>query len=151
VISGVTVRPLKRLKDSRGEVRHALKSTDPEFTKFGEVYFSSVNPGFVKGWHIHKKMTLNYAAVSGRARLVLYDERPNSPTKGKVQVIELSLRKYSLVTIPPGVWNGFKCVGSQPALIVNCASHPHDPAEIARLNPFANHIPYSWGQCKGGG
>ncbi|MBI3551261.1 MAG: dTDP-4-dehydrorhamnose 3,5-epimerase family protein [Elusimicrobia bacterium] len=151
MIAGVSVRPLKRLRDARGEVRHMLKRADPEFSRFGEVYFSSVNPGFVKGWHIHKKMTLNYAAVSGRAKLVLYDERRDSKTFGKVQEIELSLRKYCLVTIPPGVWNGFKCLGSQPALIANCASHPHETGEIARLNPFANHIPYNWGIAKGGG
>ena len=150
-LAGVEVHALSRLKDVRGEVRSMLRRDDPWFSRFGEIYFSVVNPGYVKGWHLHKKMTLNYAAVSGRAKLALYDERPKSKTRGRVQEIELELDAYALVTIPPGVWNGFKCLGSAPAVIANCATHAHDPKEISRLDPFDNHIPYRWGIAKGGG
>lgn len=150
-IAGVEVRPLRRLKDVRGEVRHMLSRGDPWFAKFGEIYFSVVNPGYIKGWHVHKKMTLNYAVVAGQAKLALYDERPGSKTKGRVQEVLLSLDAYALVTIPPGVWNGFKCLDGEPAVIANCATHPHDPKEIARLDPFDNRIPYRWGFAKGGG
>jgi len=150
VIAGVALHPLSRIKDARGEIRHFLKRTDPWFDKFGEVYFSAVNPGWVKGWHIHKRMTLNYVVVSGRAKLVLYDPRKGSKTFKKVQQIDLSLENYFLVTIPPGVWNGFKGLGKEPALIANCATHPHDFKEILRLDPFSNDIPYDWGKAKGG-
>jgi dTDP-4-dehydrorhamnose 3,5-epimerase len=42
------------------------------------------------------------------------------------------------------VWNGFKGVGTSMALVANCATTPHDPAEITRLDPLTNHIPYDW-------
>jgi dTDP-4-dehydrorhamnose 3,5-epimerase len=150
MISGVVVRPLKRIKDSRGEVRHMLKRSDPSYTRFGEIYFSVVNPGWVKGWHIHTRMTLNYAIVSGKAQLVLYDARTRSKTRGKFQKFVLSLDNYFLVTIPPGVWNGFKGLGKEPAVVANCATHEHDFKEILRLDPFGTDIPYDWGKCKGG-
>jgi dTDP-4-dehydrorhamnose 3,5-epimerase len=89
-------------------------------------------------------MTLNYAVVRGTIKLVLYDERPDSRTKGEVQEIFMGEGKYCLVTIPPMVWNGFKGVGTEPAIVANCATIPHDPVEIERLDPFKNHIPYDW-------
>ncbi len=128
-----------------------LRSTDPWFRKFGEIYFSLVKPGYVKGWHLHKRKTLNYAIVSGQATLVLYDERLGSKTRGRIDEIKLRLTDYALVTVPPGLWNSLLCVGKEPALIANCATLPYDEKDIVRLDPFDNRIPYEWGKRKGGG
>ena len=49
-----------------------------------------------------------------------------------------------MVRIPPLVWNGVKGISASPAMIANCASHPHDPDEISRLDPFTDRIPYDW-------
>ena len=49
------------------------------------MYFSVVYPGAIKGWHLHKKMVINYAVPFGRIKLVLFDPREDSPTKGEVQ------------------------------------------------------------------
>ena len=144
MIDGVRVVPLARIADERGTVMHMLKRTDPHFTEFGEIYFSTVYPGVVKGWHRHREMTLNYACIHGRVKLVLYDDRPDSPTHGELMELFLGPDAYSLVQIPPGVWNGFKGVGVKPAIVANCASIPHDPDEIVRLDPFTARIPYRW-------
>ena len=143
-ISGVSIRALMQITDERGKIMHMLKSTDPHFEKFGEIYFSTVYPGVVKGWHLHTAMTLNYAVVCGVIKLVLYDDRADSPTKGEVQEIFLGESNYALVTIPPLVWNGFKGMGTTPAIVANCATLPHDPAEIQRLDPRSPAIPYNW-------
>ena len=143
-ISGVSILSLKQIPDERGKIMHMLKSTDPHFEKFGEIYFSTVYPGIVKGWHIHTQMTLNYAVVSGMIKLVLYDDRPDSPTKSEIQEIFLGESNYALVTIPPLVWNGFKGTGTVQAIVANCATIPHDPAEMQRLDPLACKIPYNW-------
>jgi dTDP-4-dehydrorhamnose 3,5-epimerase len=144
MIEGVAVRPLKRLVDERGEVRHMLRRDDPHFSKFGEIYFSVANPGFVKGWHLHKRMTLNYAVVSGRIHFCLYDARDHSKTKGKFEELSLGLDNYALVSVPPGVWNGFEAEGSEPAVVANCADEPHAADEIVREDPFVKHIPHKW-------
>ncbi len=143
-IHDVRVTPLRRIPDERGAVLHMLRRDDPAFERFGEIYFSLVYPGVVKGWHIHKRMTLNYAVPVGMVKLVCYDDRPDSPTRGVVQELHVGELGYSLVTIPPLIWNGFKGEGVSPALVANCASEPHDPEEIERLDPFANEIPYDW-------
>lgn len=144
MIEGVAIRPLKQIQDERGKVMHMLKRDDPWFEKFGEIYFSVVYPGVIKGWHLHKVMTLNYAVVSGIIKLVLYDDREGSPSRGQVQEIFTGQDNYALVTIPPNVWNGFKGIGTAPAIVANCATIPHDPAEIVRLDPFTKSIPYDW-------
>lgn len=136
--------PLRRIPDERGTVMHMLRRTDPHFLEFGEIYFSTVYRGVVKAWHRHRDMTLNYACIHGRIKLVLYDDRPGSPTSGELMEIFLGTDNYSLVQIPPAVWNGFKGMSDPWAIVANCCTHPHDASRSSRLNPFENHIPYDW-------
>lgn len=143
-IHDVVVTPLRRIPDERGAVFHMLREDSPMFDRFGEVYFSVAYPGVVKGWHIHQRMTLNYAVPVGMVKLVCYDDREGSPTRGAVQEIHVGELNYVLVTIPIMVWNGFKAEGTKPALVANCATIAHDPEEINRLDPFDNEIPYDW-------
>jgi dTDP-4-dehydrorhamnose 3,5-epimerase len=144
MIVGIQIHPLRQIPDERGKVMHMLRCDDPHFEGFGEIYFSLVYPGVVKAWHLHKRMTLNYACVTGMVKLVLYDDRDGSKTKGELQEVFLGESNYSLVKVPPGIWNGFKGIGTSPAIVANCATLAHDPQEIVRLNPFDNHIPYNW-------
>ncbi len=145
MIEGVTVTPLKQIVDERGKVMHMLRCDSAVFRSFGEIYFSCVYPGAIKGWHLHRKMILNYAVPVGNIKFVLYDDRDNSPTKGNAQEIFMGQDNYVLVTVPPLVWNGFKGIGDVTALVANCASIPHDPDEIVRMDPFDKKVPYDWG------
>lgn len=144
MIEGVVVTPLKQIADERGKVMHMLRATDPHFRSFGEIYFSCVWPGAIKGWHIHRRMTLNYAVPHGHIKFVLYDDRHDSPTRGELTELFLGPDNYCLVTVPPLVWNGFKGIGTELAIVANCASIPHDPEEIDRMDPFDPRIPYDW-------
>jgi len=144
MIHGVIITPLKQIFDERGKVMHMLREDSPAFTRFGEIYFSCVHPGAIKAWHLHKRMTLNYAVISGEIKCVLYDDRPDSPTCGKVQEYFLSPENYNLLTVPPLVWNGFKAIGDRSAIVANCATMPHDPDEIERKPAFDSGIPYDW-------
>ena len=145
MIQGVVIKPLKRIPDERGGVFHMLRNDDPEFKKFGEIYFSLIYPGAIKAWHLHQKMTLNYAVPVGMIKLVLYDPRDDSPTKGEMMELYVGEQNYYLIQIPVGVWNGFKGLGTTTALVANCATEPHDPEEIVRMDPHHNTIiQYNW-------
>lgn len=143
-IQGVVVSERRQIVDERGKIMHMLRSDDPEFGKFGEVYFSWANPGVIKAWHLHTKMTLNYTCPYGLIKLVLWDGRDGSPTKGELMQIFLGPENYKLVQVPPGVWNGFKGVATHPSMVCNCADLAHDPEEIKRMDPFDPMIPYDW-------
>ena len=144
MINGVQINPLRQIPDERGKVMHMMKAEDAVFASFGEIYFSRVYPGAVKAWHLHDRMTINYAVPHGKIKLVLFDDRADSSTNGEIQEIFLGEDNYQLVTIPPFVWNGFKGIGTETALVANCASIPHDPNEITRLDPDDCFIPYNW-------
>lgn len=144
MIKGVEVIPLKQVVDERGKIMHMLRSDAKHFEKFGEIYFSIVYPDVIKGWHLHKIMVLNYAVVSGMIKLVLFDGRKKSPTRGELMELFIGEDNYCLVKIPSGVWNGFKGIGRKAAIVANCATIPHDPGEITRLDPFSKKIPYKW-------
>ena len=144
MIDGVRVTPLRQIPDERGKVMHMLRADDPHFEKFGEIYFSTVYGGVIKGWHLHERMTINYAVPVGAIKLVLFDDRAGSPTKGELQELFLGDANYTLVTVPPKIWNGFKGIAQPYSVVANCATIPHDPAEITRLDPFSPKIPYKW-------
>lgn len=144
MIDGVRIFPLRRIQDERGAVMHMLRQDDPHFERFGEIYFSIIYAGIIKGWHLHSRMTINYAVVDGSIKLVLFDQRPGSKTKGELQEIVFGQMNYQLVRVPPGVVNGFTAVGGERAIVANCADIPHDPTEITRIDPFTPDIPYDW-------
>ena len=144
MIDGVKVIPLRQIVDERGKIMHMVKATDPHFVGFGEIYFSCAWPGAIKAWHIHTRMTVNNAVMVGRAKLVMYDMREKSSTRGVLQEVFFGEDNYCLVQIPPGIANGYKAYGDRMVVMANCASEPHDPTEMLRVDPLSPDIPYDW-------
>ena len=144
LIEGVRIIKKKVITDDRGKILHMLKNTDDGFNKFGEIYFSYVYPKKIKAWHIHKKMTLNYIAAYGKIKLVLYDDRDNSKSKGALQELTLSNDNHLLISIPPMIWNGFTSADDNLAVLANCSDIPHDKNEILRVDFDNPKIPYKW-------
>jgi dTDP-4-dehydrorhamnose 3,5-epimerase len=145
MISGVQISPRKIIPDERGKIMHIMKSTDNQYNTFGEVYCSTVYPGIIKGWHMHKKMTLNYVVLKGNIKFVLYDDRPASETYKQIQELIIGESQYVMVTVPPLIWNAFKGLGMEEAFVINLTDIPHDPEEIIRMDPHKNEIiNYDW-------
>jgi|SRR5437667_11092018 len=148
MIEGVKVIALTRIPDERGTIMHMLRRTDAHFREFGEIYFTTIYQGVVKGWHRHREMTLNYACIEGRVKLVIFDDREGSQSRGRLMEVFLGPDNYSLVIIPPEVWNGFKGMTAPYAIVANCCTHPHDPSRSERIDPFDRQIPYDWNVCQ---
>lgn len=120
------------------------ESCDDEFKGFGEIYFSTIYPGVVKGWHLHKKAILNYAVIKGNIKLVLFDDRECSKTKGEMMEVYIGEENYCLVQIPAGVWNGFKGIGIEKAIVADLITLTHEEDEMLRMNPHRCFINYDW-------
>jgi len=144
MIHDIKISKLKIISDNRGKVMHMLRSDDSIFEKFGEIYFSTIFYESIKGWHLHKEASLNYVCISGKVRLVLYDDRMYSETKGEYQEIILSPENYFLVTIPPNVWNGFKGLDKKESIIANCLTLPHNEKEMVRKEFNDKIFNYKW-------
>lgn len=144
-IQGVTLKKKRIIPDERGSIIHMLKVTDEEFTKFGEVYFSTAYPSVIKGWHLHTKQTQNYLVVQGMIKLVLFDQREYSTSFGVLEEHFLGELNNSICQIPPGVANGYKVIGQKTAIICNCSDLAHEPGEMLRFSPTdLNFCDYDW-------
>ena len=106
-IKDVIITKLKIIKDERGSVMHMMRNDSNIFKSFGEIYFSTIFKNSIKAWHLHKEATLNYACIKGRVKLVLFDDRTQSSSKGVYEEIILSPQNYFLITIPPNIANAF--------------------------------------------
>jgi dTDP-4-dehydrorhamnose 3,5-epimerase len=129
MLDGVLISKQNIIPTPGGSVMHAMKSSDPGAKGFGEAYFSTVDPGFIKGWKRHKKMTLNLLVPFGEIRFVLYDDRASESKRGIFQDVILSPQNYSRLTVPPNIWIAFQGLASGRSLLLNLANIPHDPLE----------------------
>ena len=143
-IKGIKITPLKIISDHRGSVMHMLRNDSEVFEKFGEIYFSTVTKNGIKAWHLHKEATLNYVCVRGKVKLVLFDDRNSSLTKGKYQELILSPKNYFLVTVPPNIWNGFKNLDNEESIIANCLNIPHNETEMVRESHDSKNFSFDW-------
>lgn len=148
MIDGISITSLKQMSNDLGKVMHMLRNDSKNFTKFGEVYFSTIYQNKTKGWHRHKKMTSNFAIVSGEVKFVLYDSRLESKTKGKIEEFFLSQENYKLITVPPLIWSAIQCVGAETAIVAIFTDLPYDDKEIERKSIADNFIKYDWSYKK---
>ena len=140
MIKDVSINSLRTIPDERGSIKHMLKCTDKVFTKFGEVYFSEIRGGFIKAWKKHSKMTLRLVVPVGMVRFVFFDKS----AKRKLHDVSIGRDKYSLITVPPGIWFGFRGISFDLNLVMNIADIVHDPNEVEQLDLDA--IEFNWGE-----
>ncbi|MBI5189584.1 MAG: dTDP-4-dehydrorhamnose 3,5-epimerase family protein [Nitrospirae bacterium] len=151
MIDGVKVKKLRMFPDERGRLMEIIRADDPEFVKFGQVYVTAAYPGVTKAWHYHKLQYDNFCCIKGMMKVVLYDSREGSATKGEVNEFFMGDHNHMMLQIPPMVYHGFKCISETEALIINCCTEMYDyknPDEY-RLDPHDNDIPYDWSRKDG--
>lgn len=129
--------PLNLFEAEGGKVMHAIKKNDIGYAGFGEAYFSIVSCGSVKAWKKHKEMTMNLIVPSGLVRFVFYSE-----SSDKLLVKDIGVQNYQRITVPPGVWFGFKGISQGLNLVLNVANITHNPKEIERAP--RDFIKYDW-------
>lgn len=151
LINGVMTKKLTVNVDERGRLMEILRNDDENFECFGQVYMTTAYPGVTKAWHYHKLQTDNFVCVRGMMKVVLYDARPDSSTKGEINEFFIGEHNPMLVVIPAGVYHGFKCVSEYEAIVINTPTNTYNrttPDEY-RLAPHDGSIPYDWNRKDG--
>ncbi|MCX5807397.1 MAG: dTDP-4-dehydrorhamnose 3,5-epimerase family protein [Proteobacteria bacterium] len=146
MIKDVIVKQLKYIPDERGRLMEILKCNEEIFTKFGQVYISTTYPYVVKAWHFHKEQDDFIVCIKGMLKLVLYDNRDDSPTNGEINEFFIGEFNPSLVKVPKSVYHGWKCITAEEAIVLNVPTEPYNrekPDEY-RIDPHENNIPYNW-------
>lgn len=145
-IEGVNIKKLKVIPDERGRLMEIMRSDDEIFDKFGQVYMTTAYPGVVKAWHYHKNQADHMVVVKGMMKIVLFDDREGSGTRGKVMELFMGEHNQILVKIPPGIYHGFKCISESEAIVINIPTEVYNyksPDEFRRP-AHDNDIPYDW-------
>ena len=137
-LDDILVRPLKRITTEGGDVMHALKKSDNGYNGFGEVYFSWVEQGAIKAWKCHQRMTLNLVVPLGAVQFVFHLPYP----KETYRVEKIGEARCVRLTVPPGIWFGFKGIASGSSMLMNLADIEHDDSEVLR-KPLTE-IKYNW-------
>lgn len=152
MIEGVRTKKLRLIPDERGRLMEILRSDDEEFFEgFGQVYMTTAYPGVVKAWHYHVHQTDHFAAVSGMMKVVLYDARKDSPTRGEVNEFFMGDLNPVLLRIPKGVYHGFKCIGEREAIVINIPDkvYNYEAPDEYRKPAHGSDIPYDWSRKDG--
>ncbi|MCL5074912.1 MAG: dTDP-4-dehydrorhamnose 3,5-epimerase family protein [Chloroflexi bacterium] len=146
MIEGIHIKQLKPNADERGALMEILRTDDEIFERFAQVYVSLNYPGVIRAWHYHKKQDDFFVVVKGMAKVVLYDAREGSPTKGEVQEFFLGERNNILLKIPIGVYHGYKTIGVEPSLLLNFPTelYNYEAPDEYRLPWNTDQIPYDW-------
>ena len=116
---------------------HFLKKSDSNYKKFGEAYFSWIKPDKIKAWKFHKKMSLNLAVPYGKVKFVFFIKKLK-----KFKIIVVGEKNYKMISVPPGIWFGFKGLAKHESIILNIANAQYNSKEILRLKK--NKIKFNW-------
>ncbi len=147
MIQDIKIKPLKVIPDERGRLMEMLRCDDAGFqVKFGQIYMTTAYPGVTKAWHYHRKQFDHFVCVHGMIKLVLYDAREESTTRGEINEFFLGDHNPVLIEIPPMVYHGFKCVSSEEAIVVNTTTecYVYDHPDEYRMAAHSEDIPYDW-------
>lgn len=135
-IDDIQITPLRRIKTVGGDILHAIKESDKGFAGFGEAYFSWIEGGAVKAWKRHTSMTMNLIVPVGQVRFVFWQNN------AQYRIEEIGVNNYARITVPPGIWHGFKGLSTENSLIMDVANMQHEAKEIERIH--TSNFDYCW-------
>jgi len=149
---GVTFREAVTHIDDRGsvcELYDARWAWHPDPLRF--VYMFTIRPGHIKGWGMHKLHEDRYFVQFGDMEVVMYDDRPDSPTYKLLSKVVLSEYRRRLMNIPTGIWHANHNIGQKDVVCVNFPTIPYDHArpDKYRLPLDTDLIPYSFSRPRG--
>ena len=135
MIDGVVIKALKTHEDERGFFREIFRfSEEYNDISIGQLSHSLVNEGGIKGWHGHKVQSQWNYVVTGLIKVVLYDNRANSPTyKETMEFFVGDGHEPCAYFFPPGVLHGYKCLKG-PMQIIYVTSGVYDLEDEVRID-----------------
>jgi dTDP-4-dehydrorhamnose 3,5-epimerase len=151
-IEGVAVREVRHVPRDHGVITEIFRPEwDPTGLPVVQVYQSRLFVGALGAWSCHKRTTDRLFVNQGQVKVVLYDDRDSSKTKGQLMELLAGDARPCLVVIPPGIWHGLQCVGNIDALVLNCPTEAYNYADPDhyRLPYDTREIPFVWKLAQG--
>jgi dTDP-4-dehydrorhamnose 3,5-epimerase len=147
LIDGVVIRKATTHPDERGTLTEVFNPAwDLSDEPLVYVYQVTIRPGQVKGFVLHRTYNDRLFFSIGTVKIVLYDDREGSPTRGMLNELFFSEHSRGHLVIPSNVWHAVQNIGSTDALFVNCPTKPYNHADPDKwaMPADADQIPYSF-------
>jgi dTDP-4-dehydrorhamnose 3,5-epimerase len=146
-IEGVHAREVLHVPRNHGIITEMYRPEwDPSGLPVVHAYQSRLFPGAIGAWSCHAVNVDRLFVNQGHVKLVLYDGREDSPTRGRLSEYHVGDARPTFVVIPPGVWHGLQNLGGGDALVINFPSnaYDYDDPDHYRLPMDSESIPYRW-------
>lgn len=127
-LNKIKIIKLKIIKNSKGDLLKYLDKKNKYFKKFGEIYFTEIKKGKVKGWNYHKKLYSLIAVPFGSVKFTF----TNDIKKKKKKIIKVGKKNYSLIVAPPGLWFKFESL-TKLSIIINTLNDTHKRSETLKI------------------
>jgi dTDP-4-dehydrorhamnose 3,5-epimerase len=147
LLDGVKLKMLANVCDDRGTVceifRFDWKISDEPLV---HVFQTSTYPGRVKAWLVHRRHTDRLFVATGMLQIALFDDRPESPTRGRINEFFLGELRRGVLVVPPGIYHGWKNIGQTESIVISMPteSYDYDDPDVFRVDPHNGGVPYSW-------
>lgn len=151
LLSGVVMRRTRPVPHEDGHLTEVARTDWQEIVNpIVQVHVTTTLAGRVRAWGLHQRSTDRLFVVSGIVKIVLFDGRNDSPTRGQFNEFVVSERAPALVCVPPNLYHGWKNIGTTEAAIINMPdrAYLHDGPDALDL-PWDSEaarrtIPYVW-------
>jgi len=119
-IHDLIVKPLKMHIDHRGFLVEGWRSDSSESLKPEMMYVSYSNPGIRRGAHKHINQKDYFIFIGpGNFRVVIIDDRSDSPTYKMVDDFYVGENNPAAVLIPTNCWHGYQNISSKMGMVIN--------------------------------
>jgi dTDP-4-dehydrorhamnose 3,5-epimerase len=147
LIDGVTLREVRNIVTRNGVTTEVFREdwgVTPRPVE--QVIHVALRSGAISAWHMHERKTDHVFVTTGLMRAVLYDDREGSPTRGKLNVLNLSPMRPQLLVIPNRVWHGLQNLYDRDSTFVNYFDLQYDyrDPDDWRLPQDTDEIPYTF-------
>ena len=144
-IDGVRIREVRNVLKDNGVLTEIFRldwALDPGTVQ--QVFQVTLVPGGLSAWHTHRLSTDRLFVTHGQLKIVLFDGREDSPTRGRVNELRFGTVRPALVVVPPGVWHGVQNISSEPSSVLNIVdrAYRYEDPDHWRLPPDTPEIPY---------
>lgn len=151
LIEGVVVREMKNVATDYGHLTELWRRDWAlDAAPVDQVFQSIFEPGAISAWHAHAETTDRLFVSQGRMCIVLFDARPDSPTHGLINELQLGTFHPGTVVVPPRVYHGVQNRASTTSVLVNIVDRAYEyvSPDHYRLPIDSPEIPYRFSAAR---
>lgn len=127
LIDGLRLKTVQNIATRNGVLTELWRPEwfGPE-TRPGHVAYATLSGFGETNWHCHRLQNDLLFVVRGLIKIAFYDDREDSPSYRRLNVLPFSPVRPTLIGIPPGIWHALKNLDGSEAAYMAMNSRPFD-------------------------